>query len=107
MAVRDENRGELFKLAVQSSDPLAGQIGNGACKDWRRVEGFGAFEANAKFRCVFAKRNVHVVKNFDVVAEKADGLEQYRFDVIGSDGIECGLNRRTDPRATAGSLALE
>ena len=29
------------------------------------------------------------------------------FDAIGSDGIESGFDRRADPRATTGSLALE
>ena len=51
--------------------------------------------------------NIHVVENFNVVAEKADGLQQQSADALGSESIEGALDGGADPWTAAGALALE
>jgi len=53
------------------------------------------------------KQDVDVKENLDVVAEKADGLQDDGLDTIGGNRFQGLFNGGSDPGTTAGALALE
>jgi hypothetical protein len=63
-------------LRSQTRQASQGEVDYRFGKSWRSVERLGAFEAHAELGAILAESNVYIVKNFDVVTEKADGLQK-------------------------------
>ena len=52
-----------------------GKVGESASQGGRFVEGLGAFDAQPDTFAEFAESDVDVVKDFDMITEKADGMD--------------------------------
>ena len=72
-------------MFVEPFQALPRQIRNRPGQRWRGVQRLRPLQPDAEFGRILAKQDVHVVENFDVVAEKADGLEDQLFDACGGN----------------------
>src|ERR1017187_3675148 len=87
---------------------LALDDGSQGGREQRRVvEAFGTVEAQAERAGGLSERDVDVVEDLDVVAEKADGLQDDSGVAFVANRLQRVLNRGADPRASGDSLALE
>ena len=64
---------------LEAIEALARQVGDGFGERDRGIQRGGPLQAEILFGGCFTEENVHVVENFDVIAEKADGLKQNRL----------------------------
>ena len=71
---KKECAGGRAASALQTQQPLAGEIGNGFGQCRRSIQRFGPLQADAELGGITAESNVDIVEDLDVVAEKADGL---------------------------------
>src|ERR1017187_3042753 len=82
-------------------------VDQGLGEEWRVVQGFGTVEAQAERAGGLSERDVDVVENLDIVAEKADGLQNDSRVAFVTNCLQRVLDRGADPRASGDSLALE
>src|ERR1035437_7063083 len=87
---------------------LALDDGSQGGREQRRVvEAFGTVEAQAERAGGLSERDVDVVEDLDVVAEKTDGLQDDSRVAFVANCLQRVLDRGADPRASGDSLALE
>src|SRR6185437_6942738 len=95
-------RSAMWQNQARSSD-----IGDGLQQSGRSVQRLGAPQAHPQLCRKFTENNVDVVQNFNVIAEKTDGLNQYTTVALCFELSNGVLNRRTKPRTSRHSLALK
>ena len=84
-----------------------GYVGQRTDEGGRIVETLGAPELEAEFAGGLGEGDVDVVEDLDVVAEEADGLEDYADVALVAEGGERFFDGGADPGAAGDALALE
>ena len=85
----------------------AHQLSHSASKKHRVVEGLGPRQSDAVFGSKVLKSNIDIVEHFDVIAHKADWLNEKKFVTCGGKLLDHAFNRGAEPLSPAHALALE
>src|ERR1035438_90835 len=90
----------------QAPQVPGGDLGQGGGERGGSVQGFGAEQGNAAGGGILAEKDIDVVQDLYVVADKSDGVQHNLADAFGRVTVQAGLHGGTEPSVVRESLAL-